>query len=127
MGKAYKMATMPVRYDVDHDARRVTIVLTPPVETAEIVALLERRAADGAWPYAVLYDMRALPQDRSRISTLLETARGLTAIHGPSGPVAIVASAPAIGEAQAYSILGRSGIEVFWDRDEATRWLDERQ
>jgi hypothetical protein len=119
---------MPIQYDVDHGRRRVTVVLTPPVELQDALALLKRQAADGVWPYSVIYDIRAIPPDRTRISALVAATDQLSATYGRRGAVAIVASLPVIGEAQSYAILERhrQTIEVFWNSDDAERWLDMR-
>ncbi len=119
---------MPIDYAVDHARRRVICVWIPPVENAEIVEAVERAVADGAWKYGTLHDVRAVqPRGVVRAREMAEVVGRLRAVHGSRGPVAFVASAAAVGSAQAYAILGDQAgqsTQVFWDRDAADAWLD---
>ena len=50
---------MPIQYERDDDARRIVITTSGEVTFDEVLAVLDRQAADGAWSYSVLYDVRA--------------------------------------------------------------------
>jgi len=73
--------------------------------------------------------MRAIASQPDRASDIAERVKVLSAHHGPRGPVALVVAAESISSAQRYAFSqNRQGAEmqVFWDRDEAAAWLDER-
>src|SRR5262249_35489922 len=109
--------------------RRVTIVWHPPVTAADVAEAVERQARDGAWSYGVLHDTRAITANTNESTQpLIDMVARLSKIHGPRGPVAVVAVPQTVGNAQAYAIRGARAtvgtIEVFWDREEAEAWLD---
>jgi hypothetical protein len=62
---------------------------------------------------------------------ILSQATTLSAVHGRRGPVAVVATLPAVfGMARMSASLGdRAGhlVEVFYELAQAERWLDERR
>jgi hypothetical protein len=119
---------VPIDYSIDHDKRRVICVWLPPIETEDLLAILERAAADGAWSYGMLHDARAVHADETRSTRpLMEAVNRLSHDHGARGPVAIIANADQVGRAEAYAIRGdREGhaMQVFWDREHAEAWLD---
>jgi hypothetical protein len=119
---------VPIDYSVDHARRRILCVWIPPVENHEIVAAIERTAAEGAWKYGTLHDVRLVePRGVTRAREMADVVARLRETHGSRGPVAFVASAAAVGSAQAYAILGDQAgqsTQVFWDRDAAEAWLD---
>ncbi len=121
---------MPIDYSVDHVKRRILCVWAPPLDGAEIVATVERAAAEGLWTYGMLHDGRAVqPRGDLKARDMVDTVTRLAQTHGPRGPVALVANVDTIGSAQAYAILNdQSGqsIQVFWDRDAAEAWLDRQ-
>jgi hypothetical protein len=49
---------MPVRWDQDDDRRLITLVVTDPHTHEDILACVDRQAAEGLWHYARLVDMR---------------------------------------------------------------------
>ena len=122
---------MPLEYVRDDTRRRIRITLTDPVAVADLVASVERQLADRAWSYGLLVDGRGL-SDRAKptdVREFVSRVREQTAAHGPRGPVAFVArKSEVIGAAQIYNFLGGKTefVEVFWDIDDAQRWLDER-
>jgi hypothetical protein len=117
-------------YVLDHQKRRLTIVRSGAAELDQIIALLDRQAADGAWSYRLLHDARgastALSATEAR--TVAEHSRRLSLVHGPRGKVAFVTRSPAlVGAMQIYAILAGEGsaVQVFWDRADAESWLAE--
>jgi hypothetical protein len=119
---------VPIDYSVDHARRRIICVWAPPFETDEIVEVIERAAAEGIWSYGVLHDARAIePRGILKVREMIERVKRLQELHGPRGPVAMVASGATVGPAQAYSILGDQAgqtTQVCWERDAAETWLD---
>jgi hypothetical protein len=122
---------MPVQYERDDVRHRLRVTVTSPFTAADLIASVERQLAEGAWPYGLLVDSRAqvaaLRPDDMR--AFVSRVRELIAAHGPRGPIAIVAreSGP-ITVTQRYIYLSErlEPIEVFWDLDDAQRWLDDR-
>lgn len=123
---------MPLEYVQDDARRLVRMTMRDPVSLEERVAALERKFADGAWAYGLLIDARGLATaaNPAFVRAFRSRVADLVAAYGPRGPIAIVAKASStISAAQMFVILGRDPtetIEVFWDLDEALRWLDER-
>jgi hypothetical protein len=121
---------MAFDYVLDHERRRLTIVRSGPTDLVQILAALDRQAADGAWSYRLLHDARgaSTAPSSTEVRAVAEHARKLSQLHGPRGRVAFVTRAPElVGAMQIYAVLAeeRAAVEVFWDRDEADRWLDE--
>ena len=123
---------MPVDYTKDDARRRIRIVGRDPISVADLIAHLDRQAADGAWGYSLLYDARGLatPPAPADLPQVVVHVQEISARHGARGPVAIVTRETAtVAVGQIYSMLGeRAGFraEVFWDMAEAERWLDAR-
>jgi hypothetical protein len=121
---------MPLDYVRDDTQRRLRITLSEPVTLDDLVASIERQFADGAWRYGLLIDTRPTsdaPPPRE-VRSFVSRVAALVAVHGPRGPIAIVArSSRAISSAQLAAFFGREeSIEVFWDLDDAEQWLDEQ-
>jgi hypothetical protein len=123
---------MPTEYILDHARRRLTIVARDPTGLPETLAWLKRQAADGAWAYATLNDLRLVTFNPSTedLQRLLRQVATLSVAHGLRGPVAIVATQPALfGMARMYAALSDQAagpIEVFYEIADAEHWLDER-
>jgi hypothetical protein len=122
---------MPIHYERDDAGHRLRITVTEPFTVADLIAAVERQFTDGAWHYGLLVDSRApiaaLPPEDTL--TFVSRVRELIAAHGPRGPIAIVArEAGPITVTQRYIYLSAKlePIEVFWDLDDAQRWLDDR-
>ena len=49
---------MPVRYDRDDARRLITVTVTDPYKLDEILGVINRQAAERAWEYAMLFDLR---------------------------------------------------------------------
>jgi hypothetical protein len=50
---------MPIEYHKDDPGRLLTVTATEPLVFEELLALVDRQWIEGAWDYALLYDMRA--------------------------------------------------------------------
>ena len=117
---------MPFCYEVDHAARIVNILWRNPITVTEMIEVLERQAADGAWAYGVLHDLRqAKNAAPSAMAPAFDASRRLSAAHGPRGPIALVPALDQVGVSQMLAIKAREEqrMEVFWSRDDAERWL----
>jgi hypothetical protein len=124
---------VPVEYVLDHARQRLTIIGRDPVGLPDVLAWLERQAADGAWPYGTLDDLRLVTWNPTteEVRRVLRRIGTLSVTHGPRGPVAIVATNPALfGMARMSVALGDQAaghvVDVFYALPEAERWLDER-
>jgi hypothetical protein len=124
---------MPFDYAKDDAARRIRLTLRTPLALDELLASVDQQLADGAWQYGLLVDARALvtPPLAANVQQLFNHIAALAAMHGPRGPVAIVARASGgIAGAQMFVSMDKDrtqlGLEVFWDMAEAEHWLDER-
>ena len=49
---------MPFDYVLDRPRQRLTIIGRDPFGVSDVLAWLERQAADGAWVYCTLNDLR---------------------------------------------------------------------
>src|SRR5688572_334585 len=119
---------MPYDYIRDDARRRVRFNVSAPITDAEMIAMVDLRIADGLWKYGVLVDTRAAAQPPSDMTALINYLAEITAKLGPSGPIAVVArTAPFVGTSKVFAFHAggtSKSIEVFWDYDEADRWLD---
>lgn len=123
----------PFTYVRDDTRRRIRVTARGTLARADFIAIVDRQAVEHTWSYALVYDLRMMPAAGTRDDADAVAAhvfRYLIA-EGPRGPVAAVTtSASMIAAAQVYAfIAARAGVEVqvFWDLDEADRWIDERQ
>ena len=123
---------MPYQYARDDTARRIRITLTDPLTVAERIAVAEQQVADGAWRYGTLIDARSLAlytPNPAEMQAVVARVAELVAEYGPRGPVAIVSNrAAVISAGQMYSYYGgeKNAVEVFWDLEEARRFLDQQ-
>ena len=119
---------MPVRYERDDARRRIVTTVDGPFWTAEILAVINRQRGEGAWGYGMLYDLRGMT-GKPTLADLLEVmdeAISPRPGQGPRGPVALLASDPALYDiACKYAALGHSTfmIRVFSDFESAEAWL----
>ena len=121
---------MPVEYVLDRARQRLTIVGRDPVGESDVVEWLERQAVDGAWAYRTQVDLRLIAWNpmTEEIRSILGRIVTLSATHGLRGPVAVVATQPALfGMAHMYSALSDQAVEAFYELAEAERWLAEQQ
>src|SRR5919204_646993 len=89
---------MPLDYRRDDGKRRITVTSTGTVTLAEALGIIDRQAADGAWSYGVLYDVRAAEgvPTAADVHQLVLRVGTLTTRHGPRGRVAFVVRDPAL-------------------------------
>jgi hypothetical protein len=104
-----------VRYERDDARGRITITLSGSVTVEDLLAIVDRQAADQPWHYSLCYDARRITKDAA--STVKEVRRVLrhvvetSAIHGARGPVAIVTDSPAdFAIVRMYSALGADRV-----------------
>ena len=121
---------MPIYYERDDGRRLVVAASIGTVTLSEALAIIDRQAAEGAWSYGVLYDVRAsdyVPTTQD-VLALVKHVGTLTTRHGPRGPVAMVVSDAALDKmCRRYADLGELtslDVQVFTAHDEAERWLD---
>ena len=50
---------MPTTYGRDDQRRLITVTVTEPYSIDEIINAIDRQAAENAWDYAMLYDLRS--------------------------------------------------------------------
>src|SRR3981081_1680757 len=118
---------MPIGYERDDAQRRIKALGEGPFRADDVLGILERMRADGAWTYGVLYDLRRMMGRPAAHAPrgLLEAAsqpgpRG--ELHGPTAVLAL--DAALYGSACAYAALGPPGLfDVFSDRLDAEAWL----
>jgi len=96
----------------------------------EAVEIMDRQAADGAWAYAVQYDLRGatrVPTPAEVHQMVMHIGR-LTAKHGPRGPVALIVGDPGVFKAaKRYASLGELTAlhaELFATTEAAEQWLE---
>jgi hypothetical protein len=124
---------MPIEYILDHVRQRLTILGRDPVGVPDVLAWLERQAADGAWAYRTLVDLRLLTWNPTteELRRIFHRIGTLSARHGSRGPEAVVATHPVLfGMAHMYAALSDQAagpVEAFYDLAEAERWLAEQQ
>ena len=119
-------------YTRDDARQRLRIRLRQPPKAADFIAIVDRQISDGAWLFDIVYDVRS---QLTGISSAEDVQAGANyvqaqvAAHGPRGAVAIVSRQSGIvAAAQIYAHRARGfDVEVFWDMDDADRWLDHRR
>ena len=122
---------MPIRYERDDRRRRINILSAGEVTTDQVLGMIDRQAAEGAWSYAVLYDARASARAPTGddLRVLLLRVGELTARYGPRGPVAFVTTSARLARAgRAYASVGELTalqMKVFASVADAEQWLDE--
>ena len=121
---------MPVQYVRDDAKRRITLTVSDPLTLEERIAAVEHQLDDGAWRYGLVIDARRMasftPQLTEMQAAALRLAE-LVAAHGPRGPVALVTRQPSVISASTmHNSLGvkTPGVQVFWDMDDAQKFLD---
>jgi hypothetical protein len=123
---------MLIEYVLDHARQRLTIIARDPASVPDVLAWLARQAADGAWAYASLDDLRliTLSPTTADVQRILDQVTTLSATHGRRGPVAVVATHPVLfGMARVYAALSdmaAGDVGVFYEVAKAEQWLDER-
>jgi hypothetical protein len=124
---------MALEYLQDDARRRVVVQTGVQVAADDVIRLLDRQAASGAWAYDVLYDAR----EALSVPTLDDLVRVvrhiglLTTRHGPRGPVAIVTTQAGLTKMTGvYAQLGELTAlrtSAFTTFDEAEQWLSAQE
>ena len=120
---------MAVSFQRDDAARRINVVVTGPLFTAEILSIVDWQAEQRVWDYGCLYDERQMtvPPRIVDVSAIAHYVRELTKVYGPRGPVAVVGER--VGSVDAYARLSRNigfTFQVFDEVSDAERWLASR-
>jgi hypothetical protein len=124
---------VPIEYVLDRGRQRLTIIGRDPADVLDVLAWLQRQAADGAWAYSALDNLRlvTLNPTMADVQLILSQVTTLSAAHGLRGPVAVVATNPLLfGMARvcaALSDMAAGEVGVFYDLVKAERWLGERK
>ena len=124
---------MLIEYVLDHARRRLSIIARDPAGVPDVLGWLARQAADGAWAYASLDDLRliTLNPTTADVQRILDQVTTLSATHGRRGPVAVVATQPVLfGMARVYAALSdmaAGDVGVFYEIAKAEKWLGEQK
>jgi hypothetical protein len=123
---------MPITYERDDERCRIQVRLSGAVTVEDLLAIVDRQAAESTWHYSLCYDARHITKQAE--STVDEVRRVLhhtvqtSARCGERGPVAIITDHPAdyniVRMYAALSAPQRITVEVFRDPADAIRWLD---
>jgi hypothetical protein len=123
---------MPITYQRDDERCRIDVRLTGVVTAEDLLAIVDRQAAESTWHYSLCYDARHITKGAAsagdEVRRVLRHIVETSAVHGERGPVAIITDKPAdYNIVRMYSALGapqRVTAEVFRDPADAERWLD---
>jgi hypothetical protein len=126
------MAPEPVdrfTYICDAGTRVIRVVARQTLTLDDVVGIIDRQVAEGRWSFGILYDLRRVDAALSKeeAARVAEHANAMGAANGPRGPVALVADTQMVGARAVYAIRTRrtQHVEVFWDLDEAQKWLTD--
>jgi hypothetical protein len=120
---------MPITYERDDELRRIIVTTIGIVGLDDLLAVVDRQAAEGTWQYGMLYDSRRVTSVASQtdVRAGLKHVETLSRTHGRRGPVAFVTTLPAAyGMVRMYSTLAgqlHQAVEAFRDIGDAERWL----
>ena len=123
---------MPIRYERDDARRRIVVTTSGDVTADEVMSVIDRQIAEGAWTYAMLYDHSlalSLPPDDA-VTVIVARTRQASEQLGPRGPIAAVTrDAEQFRRAPAFAWLEHSpdAVAFFSDRRSAEKWLAERR
>lgn len=121
--------TAPFTYACDAPRRTIRVVARRRLTVDEVVGIIDRQCDEGRWSFGILYDLRRVDEALSKEDAMrvAEHARNAGLVHGPRGPVALVARTEMVAARQIYAIRTKRSmqVEVFWDVDEAEAWLTE--
>lgn len=119
---------MPFDYRLDDARRVIRLTATEPIGLLDVTTMVDRQLADGAWQYGMLVDARQAILSPVDSRGLFEYIRKIVEQHGPHGPIALVRRQD-LGSAQVFAFRSAESdlsFEVFWDVDEAERWIASR-
>jgi hypothetical protein len=123
---------VPLYYECDPAARRVTVTSMGAVGLDEALEVIDRQAADGAWSYGLLYDVRlgASAPSEDDVQRMVMHVGSMTIKRGPRGPVAFVVADPELLKmGSRYARLGdltALTVRVFTRIEDAEQWLGTR-
>jgi hypothetical protein len=113
----------------DDERRRIRVTLQRTLGAAELISIVDRQVQENAWTYGTLYDLRVIDRaiDRRSAIEVAEHVQKVAEQHGRRGPVAIVTrKVDVLAAGHVYALdntrQGRA-VDVFWDIDDAERWL----
>ena len=117
---------MGVTYERLDAIRRIVVTVTGPLHAADILSVVDRQADEGIWDYGCLYDKRRMTiwPSTADVAPIARYIQQLVTVHGPRGPVAVVADR--VGSVEIYARLSKHiglQFEVFDDLVHAERWL----
>ena len=124
---------MPFQYARDDAKHRLRVTISDPLTVDDLISSVDHQLADGTWLYGLLVDARgvlAFAPKPSDLQPFLSRVRDLVAAHGPRGPVALVSKqSVVISGGHMYNVFGgkTESLEMFWDMDDARRFLDKAQ
>ncbi len=115
-----------VTYERLDEIRRIVVTVTGPLHAADILSVVDRQADEGIWDYGCLYDARRMTirPSTADVAPIARYVQQLVTVHGPRGPVAVVADR--VGSVEVYARLSKHlglQFEVFDDMLDAERWL----
>ena len=120
---------MPIHYQRDDAKQRINVRSEGMPTLEEVLAIMDRQAAEGVWSYAVMYDSREASRAPTpeELTIILKHIGELTAKHGPRGPVAMIIGNPEFFKAaRKYAQLGELTAlqaELFATPEAAELWL----
>jgi hypothetical protein len=122
---------MPIEYHLDEPRQLIRVTSRGTVTLEDTKAIMNRQAADGAWSYPLLYDMRDnlyIPSHED-LHRLIEHVGAITTKYGPRGPVAFVVDNPELlKRGLHYARLGdltALAVGLFLTIEDAEVWLAE--
>ena len=121
---------MPVHWTISHPSRLVIAVAKDEVKAEDIEKYFTGVTAEGAMAYRKIFEIGAEPMAVSDdgLKSLGQRVV-LYAQHGQVGPVALVAGSDAsFAQAQVFAAAATAGrpLQIFRERHDARRWLDEQ-
>ena len=122
---------MKFEIERDDERRQLIVTLSGVVTLDEVSPLITAVRDENASTYGVLYDARALDVDGEVTAYSIRDLAATARVRAPLGrtAIAIVTTSEALHRlARMYaSLIEGSGyrVEVFADRESATRWLDD--
>ena len=123
---------MPVRWNIDHQGRRVEAIAEGVLTVVEVRDYFDCIAVEGAMPYAKLFDMMAATHLALSVDELKSLGASMRQYaidgHGPIGPVAIVVPDSAIQLQAAHyadATVSNRSLQIFRERTKAETWLSD--
>jgi hypothetical protein len=84
---------MPIAYERDDRRQLITVTVSEPFSVEDILAVIDRQAAEDTWEYALLFDLRGVTHPLTE-TDMQRTADRVMVAGGPErGPVGIVVGA----------------------------------